>query len=77
MALDGVVLSTTRTAIKRVTFPPFGFEAAYFFQAGIVLSPSELSMGAHDLDAMLVFPPDTFNEHITFFIDPPETGACL
>jgi hypothetical protein len=55
----------------------FGFEQAYAYQQGIVLSPSDLSVGAHSLDTTVVSPPDTFNLHITFYIDAPGTGVCL
>jgi hypothetical protein len=78
MSLDGKALPTTRTAIKPVNNPQeFGFEKAYVFQQGVVLSPSDLSVGVHRLDTTVVFPPDTFNLHITFFIDAGGTGACL
>jgi hypothetical protein len=78
MSLDGTVLPTMRTAIKEVSNPQqFGAEKAYAFQQGTVLSPSDLSVGAHSLDTTTVFPPDTFQDHITFYIDAPGTGACL
>jgi hypothetical protein len=78
MSLDRAVLPTTRTAIHPVNSPQqLGFEKAYAFHQGIVLSPSDLSVDAHSLDSTTVFPPDTFNDHITFYIDAPGTGACL
>jgi hypothetical protein len=78
MSLDGNHLPTKRTAIKPVNNPQeFGFEKAYVFQQGTVLSPSDLSVGAHSLDTTVVFPEGTFDLHITFFIDALGTGACL
>jgi hypothetical protein len=78
ISLDGTALPTTRTAIKPVNNPQeFGFEQAYVYQQGIVLSPSDLSVGVHSLDSTVVLPPDTFNDHITFYIDAPGTGMCL
>jgi hypothetical protein len=72
------VLPTMRTAIQKVNSPQqHGFEKAYAFHQGIVLSPSDLSVGAHRLDSTTVFPPDTFNDHITFYIDAPGTGVYL
>jgi hypothetical protein len=77
--LDGDPLTTTRTTTKRFLNPEqFGFEEAYYFQQGRIMSPDDLSVGQHQLaytaseDGQLVD-----QDSITFFIDAPNAGACL
>jgi hypothetical protein len=77
--LDGAPLPTTRTAIKRFLDPDaFGFQVAYYFQQGQIMSPADLSIGSHQLEVALVDASgqQSFQDGITFFIDPPGTGAC-
>lgn len=77
--LDGTALPTTRTAIKRFLNPEqFGFQVAYYFQQGQIMSPADLSIGSHQLDVTVVDASgqQSFQDGITFVIDPPGTGAC-
>ena len=69
--LDGAALQTTRTAIKRFLNPtPFGLDVAYYFQQGRVMSPTDLAVGPHTLSVAIQDPAGTFQDQITFFIDP-------
>lgn len=77
--LDGAPLPTTRTAIKRFLNPEqFGFQVAYYFQQGQIMSPADLSVGSHQLEVTLVDASgqQSFQDGITFVIDAPGTGAC-
>ena len=77
--LDGTVLPTTRTAIKRYLNPGLlGVQVAYYFNQGRIMSPADLSIGSHHLVATASDPSgQTFQDEITFFIDAPGTGACV
>ena len=78
--LDGTALPTTRTAIKRFLNPEqFGLQVAYYFQQGQIMSPADLSIGSHQLDVTMVDASgqQSFQDGITFVIDPPGTGACV
>lgn len=79
MTLDGQPLPTVRTASKRflrdLTF--LGITTGYYFQQGRVMSPDELSVGAHKLAIEETDPAGGFHDKITFSVDPPGTGACL
>jgi hypothetical protein len=76
--LDGAVLPTTRTAIKPFLDPErFGLQQAYFFNHGRIMSPTDLSVGQHELGVSVTDPTGTFDDGITFFIDAAGTGACL
>jgi hypothetical protein len=76
--LDGSPLASERTRIKSVPDPSrFGFVNAYFFNQGRVLSPDELSVGAHTLGVRIIDSSGTFDDQITVFIDAAGTGACL
>jgi hypothetical protein len=76
--LDGNPLPTTRTAIKRFLNPElFGLQTAYYFQQGRIQSPTDLSIGSHQLEvAMSDASGQLFQDGITFFIDAAGTGAC-
>lgn len=76
--LDGAELPTTRTAISRFLDPArFDLEVAYYFQQGKVMSPSDLTVGQHDLQVSVRDSSGpVFESGITFFIDAPGTGAC-
>jgi hypothetical protein len=77
--LDGAPLPATRTAIKRFLNPEqFGLQVAYYFQQGQIMSPTDLSVGSHQLDVTVVdvSGQQTFQDGITFVIDAPSTGAC-
>ena len=76
--LDGVELATDRTAIKRFLNPArFGFEVAYAFQEGRLMSPGDLSPGDHTLSVVAAEPGQpVFANTITFTIDPAGAGAC-
>jgi hypothetical protein len=77
--LDGAPLPTTRTAIKPfLDAEQFGLEKAYGFQQGLIMAPTDLSVGSHQLVVTVTepgFPTDV--GEITFFIDAPGTGTCL
>ena len=78
--LDGAPLPTIRTAIKRFLNPEqFGLQVAYYFQQGLIMSPTDLSIGNHRLEVTLVDASgqQSFQDGITFFIDAPGTGACV
>jgi hypothetical protein len=77
--LDGAALPATRTAIKRFLNPEqFGLEVAYYFQQGQIMAPADLSIGSHRLEVTVIDASgqQDFHDGITFFIDPPGTGAC-
>ena len=70
--LDGAVLPTTRTAIKRFSDPgTFGLDVAYYFQQGRVMGPTELAVGSHTLSVNISGPTGNFQDQITFSIDAP------
>jgi hypothetical protein len=79
--LDGEDLETTRTAIKPFHEPPpaFGFERAWYFQQGKIMSPDGLTVGQHELSVRFTNPASGLDESdgITFFIDAAGTGACV
>ena len=77
--LDGAVLPTTRTAIKRYLNPELvGVQVAYYFNQGRIMAPADLSVGSHHLVATASDPSgQTFQDEITFVIDAPGTGACV
>jgi hypothetical protein len=72
--LDGNVLPTERTSIKSF-HEPGSFEKAFYFNQGVVLSPSALTVGSHTL--VETGAGGTVTDQITFHIDAPGTGACL
>ena len=74
--LDGVILTSTETSVVRRVVPSF-FEDEYGIAVGSILSPNDLAVGEHTLTYVFTFP-DGFSESntITFFVDPPGTGAC-
>jgi hypothetical protein len=77
--LDGSTLSTSRTALKRFLVPPLPEPAeAYYFQEGVIMSPSDLAVGEHIL-AITVYdgPTVIVEDEITFYIDAAGTGVCL
>jgi hypothetical protein len=78
--LDGQPLETTRTPIKPFHEPPpaFGFERAWYFQQGRVMSPDSLSVGQHQLTLRVTDPiTGVSDDGIAFFIDAAGTGACV
>lgn len=76
--LDGDLLQTTRTAIKRFHNPaPFLLEEAYGFQVGSIMAPGDLEVGEHVFEVDLIDPiygDDQFN--ITFFVDDASSMIC-
>jgi hypothetical protein len=79
--LDGQPLETTRTPIQPFLRPPpqFGFERAWYFQQGRIMSPDDLSVGEHQVSYTLANTPnpsESGTEGITFFIDPAGSDAC-
>lgn len=76
--LNGTVLGTERTKIKRYPDPSrFGFVEAYYFQQGRILSPDDLAVGQHTLSASGTDSRGPFEFTTSFFIDAAGTGACL
>ena len=72
--LDGVPLELETTAIKRVLAPNEGF----WKQWGAILSPDELTVGPHTIQATAVTPAGTTSlPMITIHIDGVGTGTCL
>lgn len=79
LSLDGASLSLERTALKRFLVPePLGVAEAYYFQDGVILSPTGLTIGAHALEVTVFDGPEViFEDQITFYVDAAGTGACL
>jgi hypothetical protein len=77
--LDGAPLVTTRGPIKPWLYPQyFGWETAYYFQEGRIMSPAELGVGGHELELSAFAAGElVYQFQITFIVDPPGTGACL
>jgi hypothetical protein len=78
--LDGALLDTTRTPIKRFLGTEFAdLVEAYWFAEGRVMAPADLSVGQHSLQADVLFPTGEYGigPPITFFIDAPGEGTCL
>jgi hypothetical protein len=81
ITLDGEVLVTERTSVKRcpttVFFPPeYEITEAYFIQEGRLMAPDELSVGTHSLSYTAVGLDVNDADSMTFVIDPPGAGAC-
>jgi hypothetical protein len=76
--LDGVPLAGDRTPIKRFLAPQgFGLDEAYGFQAGRIMSPDELSVGAHALGVTVHDPVyGDYADGIQFFVDPSNSVTC-
>lgn len=80
--LDDVVLTpTVRTPVKPYLNPeqlPFpGIEQAYWYQEGVIMAPSVLSVGSHMVSAVLTTPDQSFRLRSQFYVDAAGTGACL
>ena len=78
--LDGAPLETTRTPIQPFLNPQaFGMERAWYFQEGRIMSPTDLSVGQHELSARFTDPATGLDDRdgIRFDIDAAGTGACL
>lgn len=77
--IDGATVATERRPVQPFLNPArFGLAEVYAFPEGVLLSPSDLEVGAHTLrvqtrDSSGVF----FDEQITFYIDAAGTGVCL
>ncbi len=68
--LDGALLPTTRTAVKRFSTPEaFGLEEAYVVQQGRLMAPGDLAVGNHTLAVSVTGPTGGFQDEITFTID--------
>jgi hypothetical protein len=78
LILDGNPLVLQRTAVKRFLNPEFfGWEVAYAFQEGRIMSPGELSVGAHTLGAVVIDGfGNLFENTIQFYVDPTGSPAC-
>jgi hypothetical protein len=75
-SLDGAPLATNRLPIKRFLAPQPFFETAYYFQQGVVLPPSALTVGSHTVGVSGTDPRGNFTDQITIHIDAPGTGVC-
>jgi hypothetical protein len=78
-SVDGTPLDTTRTPVKpNSDAGALGFTDSFFFAAGRVMAPADLSVGAHTLGIVISDPGGIIDtSQITFFVDPSGTGACL
>jgi hypothetical protein len=74
--LDGAPLATSRLPIKRLLTPQPFFEAAYYFQQGVVLPPNALTVGSHTVGVIFTDPRGNGSDQITIHIDAPGTGVC-
>jgi hypothetical protein len=74
--LDGTPLATNRLPIKRFLAPQQFFETAYYFQQGVVLPPSGLTVGSHTVGVSVTDPRGNITDQVTIHIDAPGTGAC-
>ncbi len=76
--LDGEALSTTRTSIKRFLDPDrFGLEEAYGFQEGAIMQPTDLGIGQHNLETLLMDPRFGSEQwDITFYVDDVDSPVC-
>jgi hypothetical protein len=78
--LDGAPLATTQTAVERFLNPEnFGLTDAYYSQWGRVMAPSDLTVGTHTLavdETNAAGTIDYGSDGITFYVDPPASGAC-
>ena len=80
ITLDGTLLDTETTAIKRTTNPGNrGYVEAFDVMVGKVMAPEDLTVGQHSLQFTGMRPgqPPMVMSPITFFIDAPGVGACL
>lgn len=76
--LDGETLSITETPIVRRVGPTLSEEdyVNYGFAVGSILSPADAGVGAHALTWLVTLPDESFRVDITFYMDPPDSGAC-
>jgi hypothetical protein len=76
--LDGVPLPSSRTSIKRFLSPErFQLVNAFYFQQGAILAPSALTVGSHTAKYIMTDLTGTDSDQITFFVDAPNSGACV
>ena len=76
--LDGQSLETVRTAVRHFEGTLFGFEEAYYFQQGRIMSPNDLAVGDHRLEETSTENGRVISrDRIRFTIDEAGTGACL
>jgi len=76
--LDGMSLPSTRTSIKRFLSPErFQLVNAFYFQQGAILAPSALTVGSHTAKYIATDPTGIDSDQITFFVDAPNSGACV
>jgi hypothetical protein len=61
-SLDGAPLATNRLPIKRLLTPQPFFETAYYFQQGVVLPPSALTVGSHTVGVSATDPWGKYSE---------------
>jgi len=73
--LDGASLALERTAIK----PALAADGDFWLrQWGAILSPTDLTVGAHTVQLFWTGPLGSFSlPSIAIFVDAPGTGACL
>ena len=79
ITLDGALLNTMTTAVKRTTNPErIGAVEAFYVNAGTVMAPEDLAIGPHSVQFTGIRPgrPPQVMPAITFFIDAPGTGTC-
>ena len=79
ITLDGALLDTTTTAVKRTTNPErIGAVEAFYVNAGKLMAPEDLAIGPHSAQFTGLRPgrPPQVMPAITFYIDAPGTGTC-
>ena len=65
-----------QTSIVRIVAAGF-FENEFGYAVGSILSPEDLTVGEHTLTYVFTFPDGSSESNtITFFVDPPGSGAC-
>jgi hypothetical protein len=77
--LDGTPLELSRTPVKpALDAENLGLVEGFYFTAGRVMSPDDLTVGTHTLRILVTDPRGvSFDSQITFFVDAAGTGACL
>jgi hypothetical protein len=79
ITLDGALLDTTTTAVRRTANPErIGAVEAFYIDAGKLMAPEDLAIGPHSLQftGLRTGRPPQVMPTITFFIDAPGTGTC-
>lgn len=69
--LNGEVIETEQTPIKRFLSPSYLFDVAYGYQVGKIYSPDELPVGTYTLNLLIETPGyEDLTNSIVFYVDP-------